>query len=428
MILDGRPPRTSRARRSGSSCCSRWPRRSACSGPSASTHRSCGRLRLRLRPRDADRRTRHRLADALPRRSRVPRQVRPRRPAPGGGPLRDPRRRPRRDRDAARPHRPPDDGEHRLPARRRRVHQRRPRARAACFAEVRSVDADTAEEVLAAMIDALHDGAAHGECDVDVMTEKQVVGYRVKPSSPAVVAAEAALRAHGYEPRRIATGGASDANVLEAAGIPTRQRGQRHRAQPRADRARLGRRAGLDARRSVLPPRRSGGGMSSELRAHRLRDPVRRQVHLRPRATPSATRTARSSSASSSRHPGAVGVVVLDDDDALARPPAPRGDRRAGPARDPRRQAGRRGRGPARGRPSRARRGDRQAGRPLGLARRLLHLRRASPTRSSTSSSPPASPMSTSAPRSRRTSASTSSCARSPTSTRSSPRRWTPRR
>jgi tripeptide aminopeptidase len=51
------------------------------------------------------------------------------------------------------------------------------------------------------------------------MTEKQVVGYRQKPSSPAIVAAEAALRAHGYEPKRIATGGASDANVFEAAGI-----------------------------------------------------------------------------------------------------------------------------------------------------------------------------------------------------------------
>ena len=70
------------------------------------------------------------------------------------------------------------------------------------------------------MIDALHDGASHGECDVDVVTEKQVIGYRQRPSSPAVVAAEAALRAHGYEPRRIATGGASDANVFEAAGLP----------------------------------------------------------------------------------------------------------------------------------------------------------------------------------------------------------------
>jgi tripeptide aminopeptidase len=88
------------------------------------------------------------------------------------------------------------------------------------FAEVRSVDSERVEEVLAQMIDALQDGAAHAECDVDVTTEKQVVGYRQKPSSPAVSAAEAALRACGYEPRRIATGGASDANVFEAAGLP----------------------------------------------------------------------------------------------------------------------------------------------------------------------------------------------------------------
>ena len=93
--------------------------------------------------------------------------------------------------------------------------------RARIFAEVRSVDPDKADELLAAMIDALHDGASHGACDVDVITEKQVVGYRSKPSSPVIAAAEAALRAHGYEPKRIATGGASDANVLEAAGIPT---------------------------------------------------------------------------------------------------------------------------------------------------------------------------------------------------------------
>jgi tripeptide aminopeptidase len=92
--------------------------------------------------------------------------------------------------------------------------------RARVLAEVRSVDPDKAEEVLAGVIDALHDGASHGECDVDVITEKQVIGYRQRPSLPAVIAAEGALRAHGYEPRRIATGGASDANVFEAAGIP----------------------------------------------------------------------------------------------------------------------------------------------------------------------------------------------------------------
>jgi tripeptide aminopeptidase len=88
------------------------------------------------------------------------------------------------------------------------------------LAEVRSVDPDRAEEVLAGVIDALHDGASHGECDVDLTTEKQVTGYRQRPSAPAVAAAEAALRACGYEPQRIVTGGASDANVFSAAGLP----------------------------------------------------------------------------------------------------------------------------------------------------------------------------------------------------------------
>jgi tripeptide aminopeptidase len=92
--------------------------------------------------------------------------------------------------------------------------------RARVLAEVRSVDPDRAEEVLAAVIDAMQDGASHAECDVDVITAKQVIGYRQKPSAPVVMAAEAALRACGYEARRITTAGASDANVFEAAGLP----------------------------------------------------------------------------------------------------------------------------------------------------------------------------------------------------------------
>ena len=85
-------------------------------------------VRLRVRPRDPDRRDRHGVADAVPDRGRVPRQVRPRRHAPGVRPLGDPRRRARRRRDAARPDRRADHREPRLPARRRRVDQRRPGA------------------------------------------------------------------------------------------------------------------------------------------------------------------------------------------------------------------------------------------------------------------------------------------------------------
>ena len=87
------------------------------------------------------------------------------------------------------------------------------------LAEARSVDPDLADKQVARMVDAAHDGAAMAECDVDVTCEKLFPGYRQRPSEPAVVAAEAALTACGYTPARITTGGASDANVLQAAGL-----------------------------------------------------------------------------------------------------------------------------------------------------------------------------------------------------------------
>jgi len=92
--------------------------------------------------------------------------------------------------------------------------------RCSLLAETRSLDPERAERVVAAIVDSLHDGAAHAECDVDVLVEKLFTGYRLRATEPAVAAAEAALRACGYEPRRIATGGGSDANVFVAAGLP----------------------------------------------------------------------------------------------------------------------------------------------------------------------------------------------------------------
>jgi tripeptide aminopeptidase len=88
------------------------------------------------------------------------------------------------------------------------------------LAEARSIDAARAEELVARIIDALQDAAADSECDVDLVSEKLFTGYRVRPSAPELLAAEGALRACGYEPRRIQTGGGSDANALQAAGFP----------------------------------------------------------------------------------------------------------------------------------------------------------------------------------------------------------------
>jgi len=88
------------------------------------------------------------------------------------------------------------------------------------LAEARSLDAARAAAVVGDLCDRVQDGANAHECDVDVVVEKLFEGYRQRPSALAVVAAEEALRACGLEPRRIATGGGSDANAFEAAGFP----------------------------------------------------------------------------------------------------------------------------------------------------------------------------------------------------------------
>lgn len=87
-------------------------------------------------------------------------------------------------------------------------------------AEVRSVEDGRVEAVVTELVDHLHDAANVAECDLDVAVERQFGGYRTKRTAPQVQIAEAALRSCGYEPRPIVTGGGSDANAFEAAGLP----------------------------------------------------------------------------------------------------------------------------------------------------------------------------------------------------------------
>jgi tripeptide aminopeptidase len=87
-------------------------------------------------------------------------------------------------------------------------------------AEVRSVDHTRVEGLATEMIDHMQDAADAAECDLDVTVERLIQGYRTKPKAIQVTVAEQALRACGYEPRHIITGGASDAAVFEAAGLP----------------------------------------------------------------------------------------------------------------------------------------------------------------------------------------------------------------
>jgi tripeptide aminopeptidase len=87
--------------------------------------------------------------------------------------------------------------------------------------EVRSLDGERAETLVAEIIDRMHEAAnlPDCDCDLDVSVERTFQGYRLRPTSPAVAVAEGALRACGREPVRIASGGGSDANSLIASGF-----------------------------------------------------------------------------------------------------------------------------------------------------------------------------------------------------------------
>jgi tripeptide aminopeptidase len=93
--------------------------------------------------------------------------------------------------------------------------------RCAIVAEVRALREQRGEQLVAELLDCVHEAAnlPECECDVDVTVERTFAGYRTPPSAPAVRAAEQALRACGHEPVRISSGGASDANALIAAGL-----------------------------------------------------------------------------------------------------------------------------------------------------------------------------------------------------------------
>ena len=90
-----------------------------------------------------------------------------------------------------------------------------------CFVdlEVRSLDPDRAGEIVSEMVDALAEAATDLECDVETSVERLFRGFRLPRTAPAVEVAAAALQEHGLEPVYISSGGASDANVFNAAGL-----------------------------------------------------------------------------------------------------------------------------------------------------------------------------------------------------------------
>jgi tripeptide aminopeptidase len=87
--------------------------------------------------------------------------------------------------------------------------------------EARSLDDAKVEAVVAEMIDAVHTAANDpaGDVDADVNVQRLFQGYRHRPDSPAVRAAEVALAACGYTPSHILSGGGADVNAFEADGF-----------------------------------------------------------------------------------------------------------------------------------------------------------------------------------------------------------------
>jgi tripeptide aminopeptidase len=89
------------------------------------------------------------------------------------------------------------------------------------LAEVRALRAERAEGVVAEVFDRFHEAAnlPECECDVDVSVQRMFAGFHLTAARQAVRVAESALAACGYEPVRISSGGASDANELLVQGV-----------------------------------------------------------------------------------------------------------------------------------------------------------------------------------------------------------------
>lgn len=87
--------------------------------------------------------------------------------------------------------------------------------------ECRSLVRERVEAVREAMDAALTRAASLGGGSVEVTWTLEYEGFAAADDAPAVTLVEDACRAIGIVPRRFATGGGSDANVLAAHGMPT---------------------------------------------------------------------------------------------------------------------------------------------------------------------------------------------------------------
>ncbi len=86
-------------------------------------------------------------------------------------------------------------------------------------AEVRGIDPGRVDAVTTQCVDALQDAADSAGCDLDIGLQRMFTGYRVRSGELSLALAESALEAIGYVPRRISSGGGSDANAFRLNGL-----------------------------------------------------------------------------------------------------------------------------------------------------------------------------------------------------------------
>ncbi len=87
--------------------------------------------------------------------------------------------------------------------------------------ECRSHDDAKLAHTAATMVDALQEAAAHVGVDVDISLVHEYRAFALTGRAPVVRLSKAAISALGIEPRMQRAGGGSDANILNARGLPT---------------------------------------------------------------------------------------------------------------------------------------------------------------------------------------------------------------
>ena len=87
--------------------------------------------------------------------------------------------------------------------------------------ECRSHSEEKLARVAGALVDALHQGAAQVGVDVDIALVHEYTAFALTGRSAVVRLSKAALADLGLKPQLMASGGGSDANVLNARGLPT---------------------------------------------------------------------------------------------------------------------------------------------------------------------------------------------------------------